>query len=200
MCSWNTLVLPCLQPILEGASEGLSDLTISAYIDDIAVVGPLEQVAVFFDRLSASSPDLGLTLSLPKSSILWASDLQVPEPVEDWANSHSIPLVFGAVPLLGSMVGLDPLLRQQSASDRVKSMEPFFQALLHPLFTTQATFLLLRVCALPKLKFTCRTLPSRLTSTACAAFDKLVLSAATTTLRLDQDSLPVEVLPCLLSR
>jgi hypothetical protein len=76
------------------------------------------------------------------------------------------------------MVGLSPLLRQRAASDRVKSMEPFFQALLHPLFTTQATFLLLRVCALPKFNFTCRTLPSTLTSTACIAFDQLVMDAA----------------------
>jgi len=187
-----------LQPILEGASEGLNDLTVSAYIDDIAVVGPLEQVAVFFERLNARSPDLGLTLSLPKSSILWASNSQVPGPVESWASSHNIYLLLGAVPLLGSMVGLDPVLRIQSASERVKSMEPFFQAFLHPLFTTQATFLLLRVCALPKLNF--RTLPSRLTSAACTAFDKLVLSAATTTLRLDKDSLPPEGLLCLLSR
>ena len=95
------------------------------------------------------------------------------------------------------MVGLNPLLRQQSASDRVKSMEPFFRALLHPLFTTQATFLLLRVCALPKLNFTCRTLPSTLTSPACAAFDRLVMDAAMATLRLNEDSLPEEALTLL---
>ena len=133
-----------LQPILEGASEGLSDLSVSAYIDDIAVVGPLDQVAVFFDRLSTLSPALGLTISLPKSSILWASDSPTPDNVEHWASSHHIPILRGAVPLLGSMVGLNPLLRQQSASDRVKSMEPFFWALLHPLFTTQATSLVAR--------------------------------------------------------
>ena len=135
-CVLGTLLF-CLglQPILEGASEGLSDLTISAYIDDICCCGALRQVAVFFDRLSASSTDLGLTLSLSKSSILWASDSQVPAPVEEWANSHNIPLFLGAVPLLGSMVGLDPLLRQQSASDRVKSMEPFFHSLPKLLFS-----------------------------------------------------------------
>ena len=40
-CVLGTLLF-CLglRPILEGASAGLSDLTISAYIDDIAVVGP----------------------------------------------------------------------------------------------------------------------------------------------------------------
>ena len=195
-CVLGTLLF-CLglQPILESASDGLNGVTVSAYIDDIAVVGPLDEVAVFFERLEALSPDLGLTISLPKSSLLWASDLQVPRTVEDWARSHNIPLLLGAVPLLGSMVGLNPILRQQSAIDRVRSMEPFFQALLHPLFTTQATFLLLRVCALPKLNFTCRTLPSRLTSSACAAFDQLVQGAAMTTLRLDKDSLPEKVLP-----
>ena len=154
-------------------------------------------MAAFFNRLSALSPALGLTISLPKSSILWASDSPVPEDVEHWAALHRVPIMRGAVPLLGSMVGLNPLLRQQSASDRVKSMEPFFRALLPPLFTTQATFLLLRVCALPKLNFTCRTLPSTLTALACAAFDRLVMGAAMATLRLEEDSLPEEALTLL---
>jgi hypothetical protein len=140
-CVLGTLLF-CLglQPILEKASAGLHDLTVSAYIDDVAVVGPLDQAAIFFERLNALSPDLGLTLSLSKSSVLWASDSQVPHLVEDWARSHDIPLFRGAVPLLGSMVGLDPVRRRQSASERVRSMEPFFRALLHPLFTIQATF------------------------------------------------------------
>jgi len=140
-CNLGTLLF-CLglQPILEGASEGLGDLSVSAYVDDIAVVGPLDQVAAFFDRLSALSSALGLTISLPKSSVLWASDSPVPEDVEHWADLHRIPIMRGAVPLLGSMVGLNPLLRQQSASDRVKSMEPFFRALLHPLFTPKPPF------------------------------------------------------------
>jgi len=193
-CVLGTLLF-CLglQPILERALDGLNGINVSAYIDDIAIVGPLEEVAEFYERLNSLSPGLGLTISLPKSSLLWASESQVPDVVEDWAHSHHIPFLRGAVPLLGSMVGLDPQLRRQSASDRVRSMEPFFQALLHPLFTTQATFLLLRVCALPKLNFTCRTLPSKLTSPACSAFDRLVLDAAMTTLHLDRDSLPEEM-------
>ena len=107
MCSWHTLILP------RSATDRLSDLTIAAYIDDVAVVGPLEQVSVFFESLNALSPDLGLTISLPKSSLLWASELHVPVAVETWANTHHIPLLRGAVPLLGSMVGLDPLLRRK---------------------------------------------------------------------------------------
>ena len=113
-CVLGTLLF-CLglQPILEEASNGLDELTVSAYIDDLAVNGPLEQVSVFFDRLSSLSPTLGLSISLPKSSLLWSSDLQTPDSVRDWAISHDIPLVHGAVPLLGSMVGRDPDPRRQ---------------------------------------------------------------------------------------
>ena len=153
-------------------------------------VGPLEQGAVFFERLRTMSPSLGLALSLPKSSLLWPSDAPVPEPVQHWAAGSGIPLVRGAVPLLGSMVGNNADLRRQAAAERVKSMEPFFRALRHPRFTVQAAFVLLRVCALPKFNFSCRTLPPRLTSRACAAFDQLVLRAATDILRLNPDSLP----------
>ena len=179
-CVLGTLLF-CLglQPILEEASGDLDELTVSAYIDDLAVTGPLEQVSVFFERLNALSPALGLSISLPKSSLLWSSDLSVPDTVSDWADSHYIPLLHGAVPLLGSMVGRNPDPRQQSAAKRVRTMEPFFQALLHPLFTAQAAFLLLRVCALPKFLFTCRTLPPRLTADACASFDTLVFRTAT---------------------
>ena len=53
------------------------------------------------------SPDLGLSLSLPKSSLLWPSAQPPPDSVRDWATTHSIPLLLGSVPLLGSIVGLD---------------------------------------------------------------------------------------------
>jgi hypothetical protein len=190
-CVLGTLLF-CLglQPILEDASRDLDALTVSAYVDDIAAVGPLEQVSVFFERLSSLSPSLGLSLSLSKSSVLWPSDSPVPTHIQRWTADSRIPLVRGAVPLLGSMVGLDSDLRLQFASERVKSMEPFFRALRHPRFTTQAAFVLLRVCALPKFNFSCRTLSPRLTSRACATFDQLVLRTATNILRLDLDSLP----------
>ena len=100
-CNLGTLLF-CLglQPILEEAARGLDNLTVSAYIDDIAAVGPLEQVSVFFERLSILSPPIGLAFSLPKSSVLWASDSSVPDRVQRWATGNGIPLVRGAVPLL----------------------------------------------------------------------------------------------------
>lgn len=158
--AWHCLGL---QPALEEASSGLSDLTASAYVDDIAVTGPLEQAAVFFQRLSA-----------------------FPSRCQRWAEGHSVPLIRDAVPLLGSMVGLDGESRRRSAADRVRKTEPLFRALRHPQFSTQAAFLLLRLCALPKFDFTCRTLPPRLTSAACDSFDKLALGTAVDILRLAQ--------------
>ena len=145
-------------------------------------VGPIDQAATFFDRLSSLSPDLGLSLSLPKSSLLWPSSESPPGPICSWATTHSIPLLLGAAPLLGSIVGFDTARRQRFAAERVRSHEPFFQALRHPLLSTQAAFLLLRVCALPRLLFTFRTLPHQ-----------LALRTAATILRLDPLSIPREV-------
>ena len=98
-CVLGTLLF-CLglQPILEEASGDLDKLTVSAYIDDLAVTGPLEQVSIFFERLNALSPAVGLSISLPKSSLLWSSDLLVPDSVREWADSHHISLLNGAVP------------------------------------------------------------------------------------------------------
>ena len=95
------------------------------------------------------------------------------------------------------MVGQDPVLRQRFAADKVAALAPFFSALAHPQFTAQAAFILLRVCALPKFNFLCRTLPPRLTSSACAAFDKSVLNAAVSILHLERDSLSALVLQLL---
>ena len=189
-CVLGTLLF-CLglQPILEQASRDLTELSVSAYIDDLTAVGPLELVDVFFQRLITSTSSAGLTVSLPKSSLLWPSGQSVPEHVRRWATERSVPLACRAVPLLGSMVGLDSTLREHSAADRVTSMEPFLRALRHPSFTTQAAFLLLRVCALPKFNFTCRTLPPQLTLPACETFDSLVFNTAVGILHLDPSCL-----------
>ena len=71
-CVLGTLLF-CLglQPALLEASRGLTELSVSAYVDDVVAVGPVDQAATFFDRLSSLSPDLGLSLSLSKSSLLW---------------------------------------------------------------------------------------------------------------------------------
>ena len=71
-CVLGTLLF-CLglQPAREAAARGLTKLSVSAYVDDVVAVGPIDQAATFFDRLSSLSPDLGLSLSLPKSSLLW---------------------------------------------------------------------------------------------------------------------------------
>ena len=192
-CVLGTLLF-CLglQPALEQASCDLPDLTVSAYIDDIAVVGPLEQASTFLSRLATFSSSLGLSISTSKSSLLWASNSSPPSSVHSWASTHSIPLLQGSAPLLGSTVGLDPSPRQRSASEKVRALEPFFQTLLHPLFTVQASFLLLRICALPRFLFTCRTLPPRLSLEACTSFDELALRTAIAILRLDASSLPGE--------
>ena len=73
-------VLSGLQPALEAAARGLTKLSVSAYVDDVVAVGPIDQAATFFDRLSSLSPDLGLSLSLSKSSLLWPSSESPPDP------------------------------------------------------------------------------------------------------------------------
>ena len=106
-CVLGTLLCLGLQPALVEASRGLTELSVSAYVDDVVALGPVDQAAIFFERLSSLSPDLGLSLSLSKSSLLWPSAQTPPDSVRDWASTNSIPLLLGSVPLLGSIVGLD---------------------------------------------------------------------------------------------
>ena len=69
-CVLGTLLF-CLglQPALEAAARGLTKLSVSAYVDDVVAVGPIDQAATFFDRLSS--------LSLRT----WASRFPYPSPL-----------------------------------------------------------------------------------------------------------------------
>jgi hypothetical protein len=118
---------------LNQITEGLDGVSLVAVVDDITIAGPLDKIQIALQRARDLLPPLGLQLSTSKSSILWPS-LQLPTPsaLLSFSTLTQIPVVRGALPLLGSMIGLDDLAISTFALDKANSHTPFSLALQHP--------------------------------------------------------------------
>jgi hypothetical protein len=161
-----------------------------AIIDDITLAGPVDQIAEAFKRAVTLLPDLGLQLSTQKTSLLWPSP-SIPPPLSlsSLAANSDITLVQGAVPLLGSIVGLDKHAIRTFLRTKVDHHQEFFEALRCPRLPAQHALLLLRLSAHPRMNFLLRTLPPDLTAAACAAFDTQIRTSAIHILQLTHDHL-----------
>jgi len=134
--------------VLRKLIKGVPDVTLVAIVDDITIVGPPDSVATVLQRAMTLLPPLGLKLSTPKSRLLLPSaDQHLPQE----HPLSTITVLRGAMPLLGSIVGLDRQAITDFALQKVKRHDPFFTALRHPQFKTQHAFLLLRASALPRM-------------------------------------------------
>ena len=96
MCTGHPALLG-LQPVLEEASQGLDNLNVSAYIDDIAATGPLSR-SLSSPSALALAPLLLAFLSLFPSPLFWSADQHAPDAVREWAALCHIPLLYSAIP------------------------------------------------------------------------------------------------------
>ena len=87
------------------------------------------------------------------------------------------------------MVGFDGKKAATFAASKAAALKQFFDALCHKLMPKQHAFLLLRLSAMPRLNFLCRTLPLRVVQDACGLFDKLVVATALHLLQIPDTSL-----------
>ena len=64
-------VLGCLlfciaiQPLLTTAVGGLQNTSLAAYVDDLSLAGPIDEIRTAFARINVASPKRGLELSAP---------------------------------------------------------------------------------------------------------------------------------------
>jgi hypothetical protein len=130
------------------------------------------------------APNLGLTLQLPKCTALWSHTLGVPQSLLDLAQEHGFTVQRGAMKVLGSIIGTDRDLIKNLLREKSKSHHPVFEAIDHPSMPVQIALILLRLCAIPRLVYLCRTLSLSLTSELCSLFDDCVMSSAVRKLKL----------------
>ena len=86
------------------------------------------------------------------------------QPLTHFLADSKLTSTTGALSAPGYMVGLDGKVVEEFVVAKVNSHQPLLTALLHNAMPTQNSLLLLRLCALPRLNFLCRTISPRLTS------------------------------------
>ena len=150
--------------------------------DDLAAVATWREVLKVFDYVHAHAHEYGLKLRVDKCELYLPPDTarghgctERLEEIRSACNERQIPITFKSESL-GVMHGDDKDI-EQFCEDVVDENEEFFQALEHSEMGTQASALLLRYCAIPRLGYLSRTThPDRLRS-AARRFDERALTS-----------------------
>jgi hypothetical protein len=151
------------------------DCEIFSICDDSAVICPSwEDTLTALDR-SLNSPTV--TLSRPKTRILWPHLTPPPQGLVDGCASRGIRLVLQSTKHLGGIIGCNPHHITQHALDTVQSQKPFFDAISHPSMHKQIGNGLLRMSGSNRLNYLSRVQPPRLLATAAHQFDIAKLQA-----------------------
>ena len=165
-----------------------------AICDDFTLVGPAASVYRAYDWLKANvTAQTGLAINVTKTKVLYpqAAPTPVPAAIVTGAASRQLPLVRGSTKLLGSTIGLDDNGRRKFATDKIKSLAPALQKLLHPDVTCQAALLLLRSSINASPTYLFRTLPPEITDGPARVFFKMVVDTLCTKFGLpNYDQLP----------
>jgi len=140
-----------------------------AILDDLSVVAPPEAVRAILDEAHAAVAADGLEINMRKTAYLW--------PHRDELPDMPIAVYRGAASVLGVPVGNDIRGMVRLANDVAHSHSSFFTDLKSHKLSNQESFLLLRVCATPKLGYLLRCARPEVTTQAAERFDSMVMDA-----------------------
>jgi hypothetical protein len=189
MLGFGSLVQPCY----EAAVAGLPDIQAVAIADDLTLVGSPGSVFEAFRRFKALGLPCGVELQLPKCIALWPHPRDPPPEVFDGCRSLGIELVRGSAPVLGAMVGCDDARAEKWVQEAVRGHEGLFRDLRRDDMPCQIAFLLLRVCALPRVGYLTRVMPPSATAAALGVFDGMVTATVASKIGLLTGPLSNEV-------
>ena len=132
----------------------MPDGHIFAYIDDVTLVGPVDQVATAYRGLQASLATVGLMFNEKKTTLL---------PHTDSVDTSALPFSpnHDGIMILGVPIGHDAFIRQQTmlAAEKARLTADL---IMEGMASKQLQLLLLRACILPRLTHLARTCPPSL--------------------------------------
>ena len=91
-------------------NAGGPNVTATAILDDLNLVGSLADVSKSWDALVRLCTAEGIVIQRDKTKGLWpfaVNDMPVPDEVREWFTGRQIPLLIGCSPILGGVVGHD---------------------------------------------------------------------------------------------
>jgi hypothetical protein len=106
-------------PLYSLACSEFPQVSAVAIMDDVEFVGPFSQLFLVLDRLIQHAPEYGLSLQFRKCSMLWPRPAPAPASLSSGCLQRGLPVVLGGIPVLGSMVSLDPLFFRDWLLSRV---------------------------------------------------------------------------------
>nr|CAJ2465726.1 unnamed protein product [Leishmania braziliensis] len=183
-----TAVAETLRPIM--AAHPLAKVT--AYLDDLTVVGPRAAVQAFLDEAGPALAATGFDINPAKSHHL--SKSAAPEPVS--VAGVAVPLASGVVRILGAGFRGSGAPVDEWVWEKTRPYEAYFTALGGDELPRHARMNLLRASALPRLTFLLRTHSADELRDSAAWFDDRVLH----TLSVLAGGAPIEGAAALLAR
>ncbi|XUY37405.1 SLACS-associated protein, putative [Leishmania panamensis] len=183
-----TAVAETLRPIM--AAHPLAKVT--AYLDDLTVVGPRAAVQAFLDEAGPALAATGFDINPAKSHHL--SKSAAPEPVS--VAGVVVPLARGVVRILGAGFRGSGAPVDEWVWEKTRPYEAYFTALGGDELPRHARMNLLRASALPRLTFLLRTHSTDELRDSAAWFDDRVLH----TLSVLAGGAPIEDAAALLAR
>jgi hypothetical protein len=139
-----------------------------AYIDDLTIVGPVDEVIAIYRRFKELCPAFGLRLSAEKSVVGWFHDEPIPASVLDIVEDEGLIMERDAVKMLGAPVGFNEKKMSDMVKDRVQKKMPLIEKLKDRELVSATTSLgILRTVVNPILVYSCRTSKKSVVKAAC---------------------------------
>ena len=158
-------------------SDSSGSISAIAFLDDCTLIGlPGKQLIKAFEVLKKAAKEGGLEVNISKTKFLWLHEDQydLPPDLVTELTQMNMEIERGATMLLGAPIGTDINKMQSLVMNSVNEQKQFFDRINSSRMPIQEALLFLRVCALPRLNYLCRTTPAAILSPAAEAFDRLM--------------------------
>jgi len=158
-----------IHPILKEAKRRWPGINVYAYMDDITMTGldPVELETAFQWVRARTNEVLKLLYNFDKCE--WYG----PAPCPAALKSAGVTEVFGCIKVVGTYIGDDGIVAKKLLEKFLKHMCLFDRLREAP--CTLQSWLILKVCGLPRQNFVSRTHAPHVTDALCSVFDEAVL-------------------------
>jgi len=137
--------------------------------DDLTIVGPPNAIIRALTAVEEACEKEGLKLTLSKCAVLCRSTSSVAPEILSLVRDKGIRIGYGAMKVLGSVVGTDDAAIQNILAETEAKHDRFFNAVRH--MPSQYSLLFLRMCGVPRLNYLARTVTPTLMQDVVALFD-----------------------------
>ena len=160
--------------MLKDIRERCPLVEVLAYLDDVFLVGKTNDCLAALEQLTKDAGDMRLEVQPDKSEVLVPPQLDTT--TLERLTTKGLCLVYGAMPLLGSVVGTDPKAVRDWATREVESWKKALPLLARKELSVQLSLLLARWSITSKPNFLARTLLPEVTKDLLEGFDQAVLA------------------------